>query len=333
MSDQRVPVQANFRFDDRADEAQHSLALLETLFEAWIGARSRNLQPLAASSIAVYRPMWRAFAMFLSDEGGTLDALDPALLDRYIAKRELAPRYARRVLVLIDWLCAFDAQREEKPRNSSAQVVLQRPGYRLAEAKRRIPLPETLTDAQAQALIQRIIAPVEVGDWVHLRNNAMVGVMLGAGLKPGETLVLTLGAIGFSGVDSDPRREPIKLSLPGHAAGAARETPLAPYARQVLAAWLSVRASLDLRDDIVFPSGRHGGVLAKTTLYRHYGALLSAAGIWTDKRGAHALRHTFAVRNLKKGRSVQTISDWLGLETVDSAERYRRIVSGDVNVI
>lgn len=333
MSDQRVPVQANFRFDDRTDEAHSSLATLEALFDAWVEARARNLQTLAASSISVYRPMWRAFVAFLSEEGGSLDALDPAHLDRYIAQRELSARYARRLLVLIDWLCAFDAQREDKTKNQSAQAVLQRPGYRLAEAKRCIPLPETLTDAQSQALIQRIIAPVEAGDWIHLRNNAMVGVMLGAGLKPGETLGLSLRAIGFSGVGSESRREPIKLSLAGHAASAARETPLAPYARQVLAAWLAVRATLAPHDDIVFPSGRHGGVLAKTTLYRHYGALLAAAGIWTDKRGAHALRHTFAVRNLKKGRSVQTISDWLGLETVDSAERYRRIVSGDVNVI
>lgn len=333
MSDQPVPVQVNFRFDDRSDEADSSLAMLEMLFDAWVEARARNLQPLAMASIGVYRPMWRAFAAFLSGEGGNLDALNPAHLDHYITKRELSARYARRLLVLIDWLCAFDAQRDDKPKNLAAQAVLQRPAYRHAEAKRRIPLPETLTDAQSQALIQCVIAPVEAGDWVHLRNNAMIGVMLGAGLKPGETLSLTLRAIGFGGVQSETGRMPIKLSLAGHAASAARETPLAPYARQVLAAWLAVRATLAVRDDIVFPSGRHGGVLAKTTLYRHYGALLIDAGIWTDKRGAHALRHTFAVRNLQKGRSVQTISDWLGLETVDSADRYRRIVSGEVNVI
>ena len=318
-------------FETGTDVPAASPEALAALFEAWLGARAQRAEPLSPASARVYRAMWGAWSAFLVAQRQTLDSFDAGSLERYLVQRLVSDRHARRLIVLVDWLCGFDAQREEKSKNTGAQTLLQEPRFNHAERKTHIPLPRALSDAQAQALLSVVMTPVTEGDWMHLRNNAMVAVMLGAGIKPGETLALKLGAIGV-----EPSRAgealPYKLSIVGKTGP--RQTPLAPYARRILASWLIHRALLKFPGEVVFPATLcGGGVLNDSAFYRHFVVLLEQANIFSEKKGAHALRHTFATRNLRGGKPLPVVADWLGLETMEAAYRYRRLVTGETSVV
>lgn len=323
--------QLSMVFESGADVPAASSEALASLFEAWVRARTQRGDGLSPASVSVYRTMWGAWSKFLVAQRQSLDNFDAGILERYLMKRRVSDRYARRLIVLVDWLCAFDAQREEKTKNTAAQTLVQEPRFSHAERKTHIPLPRTFTDAQAHALISLVMAPVTEGEWMHLRNNAMVAVMLGAGIKPGETLALKLDAIGV-----EPSRAgealPFKLTIPGKTGP--RETPLAPYARRILASWLTQRALLKFPGDVVFPATLcGGGVLNDSAFYRHFVVVLEQANIFSEKKGAHSLRHTFATRNLRGGKPLPLVADWLGLETSEAANRYRRLVTGETSVL
>ena len=331
--------QGSFVFDGAADVPAASLESLTLLFDAWEAARVAQERPLSPASLGVYRPMWIAWCTFLVAERQTLDSFDAGLLERYLVQRMVSDRYARRMIVLVDWLCEFDSQREEKNKNTAAASLLLQPRFKEAEYKRNIPLPQALTDAQAQSLLNVVMTPVTEGDWRLLRNNAMVAVMLGAGLKPGETLKLTLDAVA---VEDDAGALPYRLTVQGK--DGPRQVPLARYAQRILASWLMQRSRLNFPSvtevetmksvDMMFPASlRVGKALNDSTFSKHFILLLEQANIFSDRAGAHRLRHTFATRNLRSGKGLPTVRDWLGLKTLESTERYRRLVTGETSVV
>jgi site-specific recombinase XerD len=331
-----LPAQFSLHFDPGTDVPAANPEQLEALFLAWVGARAmapalkRQQRSLSPASRAVYSTMWQAFCAFVVAERLSLDSVDAPALQRFVLQRQVSARHARRLLVLVDWLLTFDAQREEKAKNTAAATLLQESEYRFAEAKDKTPLPQTLDDAQVQSLLERILTPVKEGTWARLRNQAMVAVMLGGGLKPGETVALPLTAIHYQG----EARLPYKLVLPARDRTPARETPLAPYARQVLAAWLAKRGELGLEGTAAFPARRRGGgILTNRMLLAHYASLLEEAHVILEKHGALALRHSFAVRNLKGGKPLAHVQHWLGVETPEWAGRFRRKVTGETSVV
>ena len=115
--------QGSFVFDYAADVPAASLDSLSLLFDAWVAARAVQERPLSPASLGVYRPMWLAWCAFLVAERQTLDSFDAGLLERYLVKRMVSDRYARRMFVLVDWLCEFDHQREEKNKNTSYKYM------------------------------------------------------------------------------------------------------------------------------------------------------------------------------------------------------------------
>lgn len=351
-----------------AGTAEIEQALLET-FEAWVahrahsGSTRRDERALAVESADMYRDMWRSFATFCAPRRLQLADLEADDLQTYLtvrggsmvpgpaqraqgAKRpaplrtkgaDLSERYAWRLLWLVDRIGRYAADQVGVEPNLAAFQLLQLPPYRFANAADRDALPEYLQETQARRLIAHVTeirskdSTDEPLTWKELRDRTAVAVMLGGGLTPGDVRALTL-----SGVIIDGGRKagvPWKLSLPGNGNFPARETPLASWAGRQLALWLAVRAEQRLAGEFVFPATAGGRAWSHTRCYESCKVVLVAAGFRNETAGGlYKLRHTFALRQLAKGKSDADVARWLGLADLTAMARYRRIVPWQVEL-
>jgi len=336
------------------------LALQEKLslyFENWVAyrrsstSRARAHRALNDDSAEVYQEMWNAFAAFCIRRSLDLYEIRVEDLELFLATRgtdpesappaapnaELTSRYARRFLTLIDWVTVHQARVDGQVPNQAARELLERPEYRYANASDKDPLPEYLTDAQAKRLIAFVTQPADKGPngapekWNVIRNRTAVALMLGGGLTPGDVRNLKMDGIHLDG--GKKAGVPWKLSLPGNGNFPARETPLASWAGKQLAYWLKVREEQGISGDFVFPSRRSGGQWSDTRCYEMTREVLELAGLSNVEGGLFKLRHTFALRQLARGRDEKDVARWLGLLDINGMAKYRRVLPAPVEVV
>lgn len=288
-------------------------------FEAWCAARTQAQGLRQPASVAVYRSMWDAFARWCIGRGLVLGTLAAHDLEAFLRERdELTDRHAWRWLHLIDAVAGHAARRAgTAPPQAVATLLAAHPAWRFANAAWNDPLPEHLDARSARRLVATLLHDA-AGPWQPLRNRTAVALQLGAGLTPGDVRAATL-----DGVDDVP--QPWRIRIPAHGAVAAREAPLAPWAARLLRAWLDTRGALALPGPMLFPGARDGRPWAKVSQYMAAGAVLQAAGL-DPRGGSFALRHTFALRQLRRGRAPDEVARWLGVTDPGVMERYRRVV-------
>lgn len=103
-----------------------------------------------------------------------------------------------------------------------------------------------------------------------LRNRTAVALQLGAGLTPGDIRAATVDGVVCQDTSGASRAGlPWKVRLPTHGSAQAREAPLAPW--------------------------------GKVAQYSAAKAVLAAAGAPDGDGGSFKLRHTFALRQLRRG--------------------------------
>ena len=118
---------------------------------------------------------------------------------------------------------------------------------------------------------------------------------------------------------------PRRLRVPASASAPAHETPVAAWAAQLLQSWLDLRAALAVPGDWLFPSTRSGKPWGKVAQYEAARAVLAEAGITNLREGgSFRLRHTFALRQLKRGHPPQQVAQWLGVSDPAVMARYQR---------
>lgn len=128
------------------------------------------------------------------------------------------------------------------------------------------------------------------------------------------------------------RQRPWKLHVPGDGTSAARETPIAPWAGELLQYWLTVRAQADIAGNYLFPSTRTGKQWLKPSQYECALRVMQEAGLDSSEGGSFRLRHTFALRQLRRGTAPEQVARWLGIEP-SKMKRYERILPGRVDVV
>ena len=121
------------------------------------------------------------------------------------------------------------------------------------------------------------------------------------------------------------------MVVPGDGVSAGRKTPGAGWAGQLLRYWLGVRSDSGIAGEHLFPSTRTGQPWGELAQYRAGFQVLEAASIEQVKGGFFRLRHTFALRQLRCGKSPEEVARWL--EVVDSAvvARYQRALTVPVD--
>ena len=117
-----------------------------------------------------------------------------------------------------------------------------------------------------------------------------------------------------------------------HGDASARETPIAPWAGELLQHWLQVRSELKIPGDFLLPSTRTGKPWSKKSHYAESKRLFEEAGLVGQGGGTFKLRHTFAMRQLRRGTEPEVVARWLGVEPEVMA-RYRQVVAGPMEVV
>jgi integrase len=331
-------------------DAGHAVAFVQA-FEHWL-ADQRGMGSLRqATSVDVYRDMWDAFstwclgqspAITLASLGlADLQAFQAARYGRKTSDLSLTPRYALRLMRLIDRVLRHHAARiDVLPNTAASDWITDNPDVRYAEAAHADPLPEYLSVGEARQLIAFLSAarprPGPRRDaqpalsWKDLRDRVSVALQLGAGLTPGDVRALKLDSPVFEG--GRVRQRPWKLHVPGDGTSAARETPIAPWAAELLQHWLTVRAEARIAGDHLFPSTRTGKQWLRHSQYEGALHVLEQAGMDSREGGSFRLRHTFALRQLRRGTSPDQVARWLGIEPA-KMKRYDRVLLGAVEVV
>lgn len=252
------------------------------------------------------------------------------------ARSELSPRYAWRVLQLIDRVLNHAFKLEGLETYEAAHDLMQEEPYRYVNAASQIPVPDFLTDAQSDALIAHCTrhqcVDLAVGaSWKVLRDRCAVGLMLGAGLAPGQVRMLRIDDVTIDG----GREEgvPWRFSVAADGSTPAHQVPVASWAGRQLRFWLEVRSHIGIQIDQgwLFPSTTTGKPWSHPACHRSAVTVMEEVGI--EGGSPFRLRHTFAVRQLSNGMSEEEVARWMGYADTGPMRRYRHVMArpaGDV---
>lgn len=309
-------------------------------FDTWAASQRRLHKVDQPLSVQAYRVLWTSLARWAAAQQPPvgLDALSPEDLNRFVHRREdtghaqpPSPRHVWRVLTLIDRVQCHRAATAGRPANRAAcDLLMSREDWRHANAAHKDPLPEHLSPAQAGLLVKHLASArarvaVAAGPWQSLRNLAAVALHLGAGLGPAEVRALRVDSVPLGSGRAAGRAW--KLAVPAVGDQPGRETPLAPWASPLLRQWLELRAAMQVPGPLLLPSTRTGKPWSKVSHYLAVREVITAAGLGDEAAagGSFRLRHTFALRQLRRGHEAAEVARWLGVEPVEM-ERYRRVV-------
>lgn len=289
--------------------------------------------------------------------------LDAEALAAYIRSREqgahdgqaLTPRYEWRLLSLVRRVQAWAVS--VPPTHTAAEALLtQRPHVRLANVQHGGEHAEYLLPHEVRALmrgfaVQHRLAQMNgLQRWQDLRNVTAAALQLGAGLGPGDVRALTCRDVAATRAlphlastpslawpDRSPGDKPrwrssearssggVWLRVPANGNAPTHEAPLADWAARLLAQWLQWRQQLGIPGDWLLPSTRTGKPWGKVAQYQAGCAVLADAGIASQAAGgSFRLRHSFAMRQLRRGHAPDTVAGWLGVSDPAVMQRYLR---------
>ncbi len=322
------------------DPAADAFASYAQAFGAWRATMRAKGDITSEQGWAVYEDMWVAFARQCTRPGQVVPIEDLRLdnLERFIRTRGSragdlpTPRYVWRLLHLIDRVLTHAAlARRASPPTVAMDLLGTRREWRYAQARRHDVI-DYLAPGPARRLVDHLSRvrarpgrATPATPWQQVRNCTALALQLGAGLTPGEVRALTLAcAVEFA---SHPEAGGRRLHVPAGTHAPARKVPVAPWAAQLLRHWLRRRQDLAIPGEWLLPATKTGKPWAKQTQHDAVLAVLSEAG-WSPeqvKGGAFRLRHTFALRMLRKGIDEQEVARWLGVEP-NAMLRYRGIL-------
>lgn len=325
-----------------SDADAASLAEYQAAMDSWLAQSGRAGRLHRESSSEVYEHMWSALAAWAVANGLRLNDIKASDLEVYLASRggseELSVRYAWRLLRLVDRVLSHHARDSGLEANlAAAELIASRPDLRYANSADADPLLEFLPASEAKRLVTYLSAVrpgrAVVGQpWQEVRDRASVGLMLGAGLTPGEVRVLKLDDVVVDG--GRTKDVPWKLRVAGNGNAPARETPVAPWAGQLLRYWLVVRVEQGIPGAMLFPSTKSTGKpWGKVAQYNAAKEVVQASGIDDVEGGSFRLRHTFALRQLRRGKPAEEVARWLGVSDPAVMARYLRVIVAPVDVV
>ncbi|WP_062763079.1 tyrosine recombinase XerC [Falsirhodobacter sp. alg1] len=167
-------------------------------------------------------------------------------------------------------------------------------------------LPRPIPEAPARAMLTEVAVHPEA--WIAARDQAVITLLYGCGLRISEALGLT--------AEASPLPDVLRVTGKG---GKERLIPTLPVAQQAVAHYVAL-CPHDLAGGVLFRGARGGPlnprIVAKTVeLARERLGLPSSAT-------PHAFRHSFATHLLGKGGDLRTIQTLLGHGSLSSTQVY-----------
>ena len=261
---------------------------------------------LAANTLAAYRRDLALFAAWLArnEDREISSALESDLL-AYAAHRHEGSRAtsANRRLTVFKRFYRW-ALREH--------VVAEDPTLRLRNAKQRLRVPKSLSEAQVEALL----AAPDVQTPLGLRDRAMLELLYASGLRVSELVTLKTvqlglaeGALRVMGKGSKERVVPFGEEAHGW---------LTRYLKEARAAILGGQAS-----DALFVTAR-GGAMTRQMFWKLVKRHALAAAI-DAPLSPHTLRHAFATHLLNHGADLRAVQMLLGHADISTTTIYTHV--------
>lgn len=240
---------------------------------------------------------------FLEDKGRDIKEVEEADLHEFLASLRDMGIGARSQARIIAGVRGFF-------RYLQLEGVLElNPAELLDSPKLTLYLPEVLSVEEIDAMIEAI--PREKDE--SLRNEAIMEMLYGSGLRVSELVNLKISHIGleegFILVEGKGNKQ--------------RVVPVSPRAMELIGLWMDQREGLKIApdaSDILFLN-RRGRKLTRVMIFYIVKDLAERAGI---KRNVspHTLRHSFATHLLEGGANLRSIQELLGHESVTTTELY-----------
>lgn len=152
--------------------------------------------------------------------------------------------------------------------------------------------------------------------WIERRDNAVLLLLYGAGLRIGEALGLAKGTVEALLAEG---QDTLHITGKGNKT---RLVPLLPQAIEALAAYRDACPFLKvLPAHHAFFLGARGGPLDPAIVQKRVRVLRMQLGL-ADSVTPHALRHSFATHLLGAGGDLRTIQELLGHASLSTTQRY-----------
>jgi integrase/recombinase XerC len=149
-------------------------------------------------------------------------------------------------------------------------------------------------------------------DWETARDQAVLTLLYGCGLRISEGLSLTMA--------DAPLGDQIRITGKG---GKTRIVPVLPQVRDAVAAYVAELPFVLGPKELLFRAKR-GGPLSPRHVQATVQLLRGRLGL-PDSATPHALRHSFATHLLGAGADLRSIQELLGHASLSTTQRYTEV--------
>ncbi len=190
------------------------------------------------------------------------------------------------------------------------EIIADNPCDKLSSPKIGRYLPQVLSVEEVSDLIES----VDTGNWMGLRDRAVLEVLYGCGLRVSEAAALQISHVyfddGFVRIVGKGDKE--------------RLVPIGQMALDAIRDYISARPA-EFDDDTLFLN-RFGRQMSRVALFNMIKKQALMAGI-TKTISPHSLRHSFATHLVENGADLRQVQQMLGHESILTTEIYTHLDS------
>jgi integrase/recombinase XerC len=231
----------------------------------------------------------RAYLAFRREPGGDREGLSPRSLSQSLSS-----------------IRAFHRYLDHRLDTPNAAIGLVR-GPRI-----KVGAPRPVSEDQALGLIAELSLDPDREDWEVARDEAVLTLLWGCGLRISEGLSLARR--------DAPLADSLRITGKG---GKTRVVPVLDIVRERIDTYLAALPFALQPDDPLFRA-RRGGPLSPRHVQATMQTLRSRLGL-SDRATPHALRHSFATHLLGAGADLRSIQDLLGHASLSTTQRYTQV--------
>ena len=287
-------------------------AELQTLINAWL--QQLKQRDLSSHTLEAYQRDVSQFIDFLAGHyeqevtPASFNALKAMDVRSFLAKRrEQETTQSRSLARSLSGLRSFTLYLSEKDYPvSSAFKIVKSP---------RIPksLPRPMSQNDALQMIA-LAGDISSRPWENLRNQALLMLIYGCGLRISEALNLSYG--------ERPKPDNISVRITGKGKKQ-RDAPILPLIENAIQQYIKA-APFDFEDDDPLFRGLKGGRFSARQVQMIVAKCRRLMGL-PDEVTPHAFRHSFATHLLAAGGDLRTIQELLGHSSLSSTQIYTEI--------
>lgn len=279
--------------------------------QAWL-ASLKSERRMSTKTLEAYARDFGQFAAFLSEHlgapptNGELAELTVSDFRAFLARRRVKGVESRSLARQLSSLRSFYRHAEKKGLFRNAALSA------LRSPKLPHAVPKPLSPEKAKQVAKAdVLATEETPRWVLARDQAVLTLLYGCGLRISEALTLTA-----------KQAEAPVLSITGKG-NKTRLVPLLPVAREAITLYRSLCPLAVPPGEPMF-RGVKGGPLNARNIQLLVARLRGALGL-PETATPHALRHSFATHLLANGADLRVIQELLGHASLSTTQVYTEV--------